>query len=67
VVGTLLRTAVRRWPPALREEQCLEWTDGGADPYSAAVSFQPGVPLVVVPLVTALARWLREEPAPQVR
>ena len=26
VVGVLLRTAVRCWPPALREEQCREWT-----------------------------------------
>jgi len=26
VVGVLLRTAVRRWPPALRAEQCREWT-----------------------------------------
>ena len=26
VVGVLLRTAVRRWPPALRAEQRREWT-----------------------------------------
>jgi len=26
MVGVLLRTAIRRWPHALREDQCREWT-----------------------------------------
>ena len=35
---------------------------GGADhPYSAAMSFQPGVLLLVVPAAAALARWLRTD------
>jgi hypothetical protein len=35
---------------------------GGAEyPYSAAMSSQPGVLLVVVPAAAALARWLAKE------
>jgi len=37
----------------------LRAIEGAAQPYSATISFQPGVLLVVVPAVTALAGWLR--------
>jgi hypothetical protein len=37
---------------------------GGAEyPYSAAISTQPGVLLVVVPAAAALTHWLRREDA----